>query len=115
MSSRNFAVVETSEGCLSRVIATPDFVVRVWVEDFDPEMCGGWAVALSVAGDAGLHGLLEAGFRWRGTRAELARIVRTCPRHLADDPRFEVVDERAGVDAARAALSVGPSRSGRAH
>lgn len=90
MSSRDFAVVETKEGCLSVVIATPDYVIRAWLEGIDPELVGGWVVALSGAGEAGLRGQCETGFLWRGTRAELAEMIRLGPRAIADDPRFEL-------------------------
>ena len=90
MSSRNFAIVETGEGCLSRVIVSHDYVIRAWVEGVDPEEVGGWAVALSAAGEAGLRGRGECGFIWHGTRVELAEMARVCPRYLADDPRMEL-------------------------
>lgn len=96
MSRRDFAIVETKEGCLSIVITTPDLVIRAWLEGIDPELVGGHAVVLSTAGEDALRGHGEAGFSWRGTRAELIAMVRLGPLAIAADPRLEIDQDAAG-------------------
>lgn len=88
------AVIETREGCQSCSITTPDFVIRVWLERDEPAELGGVVDTVSIHADEALCGRDHAAFRWRGSRAQLVALLRTCPPDLVvADSRFELDDD----------------------
>lgn len=101
-------IIETHEGCQSAAIATPDFVIRVWVEGDEPPELGGVVDATSIHSDEALCGRDHAAFRWRGTRAQLVALLRTCPPDLVvADPRFDL-DDDALIETPEVAITASP-------
>ena len=87
-------IIETREGCQSAAIATPDFVIRVWMEGDEPPELAGVIDSASHRADRALREGDHVPFTWRGSRAELVALLRTCP------PDLVVADPRLALDPA---------------
>ena len=84
-------IIETREGCQSAAIATPDFVIRCWMEGDEPPELAGVIDSASHRADRALREGDHVPFTWRGTRAALVALLRTCPPALVvADPRLEL-------------------------
>ncbi|MBN8737412.1 MAG: hypothetical protein J0H27_14255 [Xanthomonadales bacterium] len=89
--SQKFNVIETAEGCESFVLATPDYVIRAWLEGEDPDELGGVIVSLSYRADRALRGLLEANFAWSGSRTQFVAALQAFGIDaIGCDPRFRI-------------------------
>jgi len=88
--SRNNFVIDTGEGCKSFVLATPDLVIRAWLDSQEPDVLGGHVTSVSYAGGRAMWGCGDADFIFRGGRNDLVALASGCgPVRTLADPRFE--------------------------